>query len=352
MKKHIIYIFILPFLIFHINSFSQNVEELNKHKQVSKLFRSQDVLPVKLSYSIKNIKKNTNDSTYLKTNISYSEDDGEWNSFEVELRVRGFYRLKHCYFPPIKIKIKKSISKGTLFENNKKLKLVLPCLTNKENNDYIVKEYMAYKLYEEISPYHFKTRMVDISFTEDKGKKTKTHDLKGILIEDDKKVAKRHDGKVFKRDFHPISQDPTTSVQNSFFQYMIGNIDFSTAVQHNEKLLFVNSKIIPLPYDFDMSGLVNASYAEVPVIDEVPLVSSVTERLYRGFRRNPKIIQQVRKEFLDNEIVLLEIVDNLEPFFEYPKEFNEAKDYISDFFDVMEDNVRFKKEISSKLRTK
>ncbi len=352
MKKQISYIFILLFLIFYNNSFSQNEKESNQSEQVSKLFMSQKILPVKLSYSIKNIKKNTNDSTYLKTNISYLKEDGVWNKFEVELRIRGFYRLKNCYFPPIKIKIKKSVSKGTLFEENKKLKLVLPCLMTKEKNDNIIKEYMAYKLYEVISPYHFKTRIVDISFTEDKGKKTITHVLKGIIIEDDKKVAKRNDGKVLKRDIHPMGQDPTTSVRNSFFQYMIGNIDFSTAVQHNEKLLFVNSKIVPLPYDFDMSGLVNANYAEVPVIDEVPLVSSVTERLYRGFRRNPDIIQQVRKEFLDNKIKLLEIVDSLEPFFEYPKEFDEAKHFILDFFEIISDDIRFKKNITSKLRTK
>jgi len=352
MKKQITYIFIVLFLILYNNSFSQNIKELNQSEQVSKLFRSQEILPVKLGYSIRNIKKNTNDSTYIKTDLSYLGEGGVWNKFEVELRIRGFYRLKHCYFPPIKIKIKKSLSKGTLFEENKKLKLVLPCLMTKEKNDNIIKEYMAYKLYEVISLYHFKTRILDISFTEDKGKKTKTHVLKGILIEDDKKVAKRHDGKVFKRDIHPMNQDPTTSVRNSFFQYLIGNIDFSTAFQHNEKLLFINSKFIPLPYDFDMSGLVNASYAEVLVINDEPLVSSVTERLYRGFRRDPDIIQQVRKEFLDNKIKLLEIVDSLEPFFEYPKEFIEAKNYILDFFEVISDDVRFKKYITSKLRTK
>ena len=33
--------------------------------------------------------------------------------------------------------------------------------------------------------------------------------------------------------------------------------DFSTAYQHNGKLLYSEKKIIPLPYDFDMSGFIN-----------------------------------------------------------------------------------------------
>ena len=80
-----------------------------------------------------------------------------------------------------------------------------------------------------------------------------------------------------------------------------------------------------------MSGLVNASYAVVSYINDVPLTSSVTERLYRGFKRDQKIILQVRNEFLDNQIKLLEIVDSLEPYFDNPKGFSRAKKFISGF---------------------
>lgn len=349
MKKRIIYFFLL-FIIYNY-SFSQNIKDSTQTEKVSKLFRSQRILPIKLSYSNKNIKKETNDSTYLDTNIFYQIEDGSWKDLDVGLRVRGNFRLINCYFPPIKVKINKSVSKGTLFEGNKKLKLVLPCTSKKGTNDYVVKEYMAFKLYEIISFYHFKTRMVDISFTEPKGNKTKKYNIKGFFIEDDKNVAKRCGGKVLKRRIHPKVQDPVTSVQNSFFQYMIGNTDYSTYVQHNEKLLFVNKSFVPLPYDFDMSGLVNTYYSVVSVINDEQLpISSVRERLYRGFRRDPKVIQQVRKEFIDNEAKLLKVVDSLEPFFENPKVFLGAKNYILDFFIVMKNDKKFKKEITDKLR--
>ena len=90
------------------------------------------------------------------------------------------------------MKIKKDQYKGTIFDGNKTMKLVLPCKIESENNDNILQEFIAYKIYEKVSPYHFKTKRVNIDFTEIRGKKTKSFELKGFLIEDDKRVAKRH----------------------------------------------------------------------------------------------------------------------------------------------------------------
>jgi hypothetical protein len=346
-------LFLLVFFILSNNSYSQNGKGSTQPEEVSELFKSEDILQMKLSYSNKNIKKETNDSTYIKTDLSFKAEDGSWKDMEVELRVRGHNRLENCYFPPIKVKIKKTESKGTLFEGNKKLKLVLPCLLNKDKNDYVVKEYMAYKLYEVVSPYHFKTRIVDISFTEKKGKKIKTYELKGILVEDDKKVAKRNGGKVVKRNIHPFNHDPVASVQNALFQFMIANTDYSTYVQHNEKLIFVDGKFIPLPYDFDMCGLVNTSYSVVSVMNDEPLpIADVTERLYRGFKRDPASLKQVREEYIANKDNLLKVVDDCESLFENPKAFSKSKNFISDFNKIMSDDNRYKKEITDKLRTK
>ena len=353
MKKQIIFLFLLTYLFLVNNSYTQELEKSDKVEGVSRLFINQDVLPIKLSYSNKDIKKLTNDSTYIKTDLSYQQEDGSWEVIEVELRARGNNRLKNCYFPPIKIKIKKSVAKGTLFKGNKTLKLVLPCLRQKSMNDNVIKELMAYKLYEIISPYHFKTRMVTIDFTETRGKKTLNHKLDGILIEDNKRVAKRHNGKVLKRFIHPLGQDPITSVQNAFFQYMIANTDYSTAYQHNEKLFFIDNKMIPVPYDFDMCGLVDATYAVVSQIQNEQLpITEVTERMYRGFKRDEDIFQQVRKEFLDNKIQMFEIIDSFESHFDDPRKFSQAKNFVTDFFEILSNDDLFRNKITSVARTK
>ncbi len=353
MKKQGKFVLLLACIFLLQYSSGQSEADSKKKAPVTKLFMNTAILPIKVAYSNKDLERKTNDSTYIDSEMGYQDEDGTWKNLAVQLRARGLFRRENCYFPPVKVKIKKSIAKGTLFEGNKRLKLVLPCLQQKEANDNVVKEYMGYKLYEIISPYHFKTRMVDVDFAESRGKNVKNHQLKGILIEDDDLVADRFNGKVMERSVHPLQQDDKTSVQNAFFQFMIGNTDFSTAFQHNQKLLFIDKSTITLPYDFDMSGLVDASYAMVSGTEDQTMgITSVTQRVYRGFKRDMSVINAVRQEYLDHKAEMMEAIDALKPSFDDPDDFSEAKAYISSFFDVIADNNKFKSEIVDRLRTK
>ena len=273
---------------------------------LSALFQNEEPLKIKLNYSNKVMNKKTNDSTFIETQMSY-EEAGTWKKIDVRLRARGNFRRNECYFPPIKMKIKKAARKGTLFDGNKNLKLVLPCKQESDKNDNILKEYMAYKLYEQISPYHFNVRRVDIEFTEIRGKKEKMHQLKGFLIEDDKVIAKRFEGRVVDRFIHPLAMDATVSVQNAIFNFMLGNTDISVAYQHNAKLLYIEKKLIPLSYDFDMSGFVNPSYATV---NETLGISSVRDRKYRGFKRDTSIMQDTRELYVSKKDDLISIVES------------------------------------------
>ena len=345
MNKQIIYVLLIFQLTLTPFLFAQNLNNSADSENVSILFKEQSILPLKLSYSNKELKKFTNDSTYIKTTLSYKNVNNEWKELDVEIRARGKSRRKICYYVPVKIKIKKSISKGTLFEGNKKLKLVVPCLTAKDKNDNVIKEFIAYKLYEVISPYNFKTRLVDISLSEKRGKKVKEHQIKGILIEDDKKVAKRHNGKIVERAINPLAQDNTVCVQNAFFQFMIGNVDFSIREQHNAKLLYVDKTIFPLSYDFDMSGLVNPSYGTPPLG-----MTSMTQRKFRGVKRDLLIMEQVRQEFIKKKNLMQSIVQSLENEFENKSEFENAKEYISAFFQVLLNEKRYKNEIVKQMR--
>ena len=233
---------------------AQEIAQATEQMATTPLFSEETPLPIKMRYSNKQMRKETNDSTYLESLLEYKDIDGSWKSLDVKLRARGNFRRENCFFPPVKIKIKKKKAKGTLFEGNKELKLVLPCLLNKHRNDYVLKELLAYKFYEVITPFHFKTRQVSLQLTDQKGGKEKQHEVMAFLIEDIDRVAERHNANKLKRAVHPLQQDNICSIQNDFFQYMIGNTDFSVAYQHNEKLIFVTGrKAIPIPYDFDMS---------------------------------------------------------------------------------------------------
>ena len=339
MKKQIY--FAMSFFIF----FGAIAQSENKS---TLLFQSHAPLKVKLSYSNKEMKKKTNDSTLINTTLSYQQDN-VWKTVEVSLRARGNFRRSKCYFPPIKMKIKKSNGKETLFEGNKSLKLVLPCLLEKEKNDNILQEYLAYKFYENISPYHFKTRRVDVTFDEIKGKKTISHQLTGFLIEDDDNVADRFEGKAFERYTHPLAMDAITSIKVSMHQYLIGNTDYSVAYQHNGKLLFVDKKILPLPYDFDMSGFVNPSYS---VVNSTLGIDNVRDRKYRGFKRDEDLVQEVRQQYIAKKDSFFKMLEDFESQFDIESQYSDSMKFLTSFFEVLEDDKAFKKKIIDGMRTK
>jgi len=315
------------------------------------LFQNEEPLKIKLKYHNKNLKKEIIDTILFDSQISY-EQDGVWKDVDVKLRSRGNFRRNTCYWVPVKVKIKKSAAKGTIFQGNKSLKLVLPCMKEPDNNDNIMKEYIAYKLYEQISPYHFNARRVDVDFTEIYGRKDKERkmvQLKGFLIEDDDIVAKRFDGKVVDRFIHPLAMDAETSVQNAFFNFLIGNTDISVAYQHNAKLLYIGKRLIPLSYDFDMTGFVNPSYATV---NETLGIKTVKDRIYRGFKRDGSILESVRQHYISKKVELTSILEAHASQFDNEREYKETYKFLNSFYEVLENDKKFKSEILDAARTK
>lgn len=337
---------ILLLLCFFVTSLSA----LAQKESLTSLFQDQEALTVRLNFSIKEIKKIKGDSIYTATYMHYKGDTGQWDSVKIGLRARGNFRRANCTFPPLRVKMKKGDSDKTPFAGNKNLKLVVPCQSPKSYNDLIIKEFICYKLYEVISPYHFSTRLVDLTLVDGKGKQAKTYNLNAFFIEDDDLVAKRHKAKIMDElKIHPLQLSDTASVKQDFFQYMISNSDWSAVQQHNVKVLQLKSGgYIPLPYDFDMSGVVNAPYGQV---SELVGTSNVRERVYRGFCRNPELFEYMQKEYLQLEPSIKTVVGGFEGQLNV-KEINGLTKYLDEFFAVLKSDKIFKEEIVQKCRTK
>lgn len=332
-------------------AFVLGVFPLALHAQKSDLtllFQDQTALDTKLTVSIKGIKKKTNDSTYLDSYFHIKGENGAWDSVKIKIRARGVFRRATCYFAPLKIKVSKSNAKETILEGNKSLKLVLPCNNNDTKNDLVIKEFICYKIYEQLSPYYFNTRLTNIDFTEEEIKKSKNFKLTGILIEDDDLVAKRHGGKIMENmKLTPAGLNDTTALIHDIFQFMIGNTDWSTTFLHNSKLLFqAPKKFTPLAYDFDMTGFVNPPYA---VVNADLGISNVRERLYRGVCRNESAVQWVRKLYLSKEPAIMSVIAQYEKQLS-PKDYKDIRGYTEEFFAVMKDDRSFKVYILDKCR--
>jgi hypothetical protein len=68
----------------------------------------------------------------------------------------------------------------------------------------------------------------------------------------------------------------------ALFEFMIGNTDWFIQNRHNLEFVVVpgHNLLVPIPYDFDYSGLVNAPYAVHHTSLELP---SVEIRYYQGW---------------------------------------------------------------------
>ena len=146
-------------------------------------------------------------------------------------------------------------------------------------------------------------------------------------------------------------QDPYYSVVNNLFQFGIGNTDYSLRIQHNQRLYYIDGKYFSIPYDFDMSGLVNAPYATVSntqTLDCQPF--DVTDRCYKGYVRDPALVQQVRQKFLQARPSMMRELELLEPLFKERRQYEEAGAYLESFFDILGDDRKFEREILQQMR--
>jgi len=305
------------------------------------------LMTLRLEIPIKTLRKETNDSTYVPSMLYFKEKE-TWDSIPVKIRTRGEFRRKKCIFPPVKLKFKKKDIPNTVFDHNKKLKLVVPCRHEEAKNDNVVKEYLAYKLYEPVTPYHFKTRLVNLEWSQKASKKKSGHQLKGILLEDLDHLADRVGGDAYDRNVHPMRLDTLNGIRNAFFQYMIGNADYSVTVGHNYKIIYQDEKFLVIPYDFDLAGLVNADYGKSSDVQNLRFMGDQpAARVYRDFPRNPALVEQVRQEYLDNKNEILKQLERTKLFFDNEDEYAEAELYIAKFFQVLEDDKKFNRIINS-----
>lgn len=320
-----------------------------QQNDVAPLFHEDQAMSIRLNVSLAAIKKNNSDSIYFPTSLHYKELQGTWDSIPISIRARGNFRRKHCFFPPMRIKISKNAAKGTPFTGTKSLKLVLPCESAKNSNHLLMKEYICYELYKPITPFSFETRLLEITMKDESGRQPKTYQLAGFFIEDDDAAARRLQAKpVDEPKLNPLQLGDTSSLRLDLFQYMIANTDYSTTFSHNVKTIKTeDGRYIPIPYDFDMAGFVNAPYA---TFDESLGIRSVHERVYKGFCRNEKVTEFVRNEYVELEPEINKVIDRYESQFE-AKEFTALRKYMSEFFTTMKNDTFYREQIIRKCRT-
>ncbi len=208
---------------------------------------------------------------------------------QLQMKVRGHRRggnyeneqgqeVPVCDFPPLKIK---ALTENEYFPKGKSFKLVSHCndLENTVSKDtfirglrggenYLLREYIAYKVQNIITPISYRVRLLQIRYVDSSGVVPEVVRY-GIILEKSKSLAKRN-GLKYLGDQEEIDLskiNPEHGIKLSYFQKLIGNTDYDLSKKtfHNVKLFKdKNNKIIPLAYDFNQTEIADLSRFEIP----------------------------------------------------------------------------------------
>ena len=257
----------------------------------SSLFDSDSVLDISLTGPLGTISKHRQAEDRIEYPFVLTVNDQD---VPVTVRVRGHSRTLFCSFPPLRLRFQDPTTDQTPFQGQEKLKLVTHCRNDKEHyENNLLDEYSAYRIFNLVSEASYRVRLLRITYNDTDGRhKDLDRPYYGFLIESDEELAARLGGEVEEIPgvvYSRLNESQTARV--NVFQYLIANADWSlvTATDedeccHNVDLVKVDDELYPVPYDFDMAGIVNASYAKLP---EEIRARAVTTRVYRGYCRSP-----------------------------------------------------------------
>jgi hypothetical protein len=301
-KKVFIQGFILSILIsLYFNPYTLLAQPAKPDSTKSfKLFEDDKIVEIALRFDLSTYFRAKPKDSYLTANLTIHLDQKDSVSRDIRLKTRGIFRNKYCTFPPIELNIKKVNFGYSDLNKITKLKLVPQCSSGKDKEDYVLREYLAYKLFNVLTDTSFRVRLLSINYI-DTQKKRKPLRQYGFFIEPLEMLTARTNCTPVKS--RTLNQkDIVNRIMDrvALFNFMIGNYDWSVPGQHNIAVIKTlnlepNGLGIAIPHDFDWTGLVNPPYA-VPT-EEIG-IENVRERRFEGVCRSKEVYNMELDQFL------------------------------------------------------
>ena len=303
MKKQTATLFLLFVIIFSKLTAQTKLDSIQ-------FFIDEKPIAVNIVSDFKKLFNTKKETPWQECTLTFRMPDSTVISEEVQMRARGNFRKTQCYMPSLMFNFHNPTS-PQMYQLDK-LKIVSGCGTATRDEQLVLREYLAYKIYNILTPLSFRVRLIRASFEDSKGK-TKKYTTWGFFIEDVDDMAKRNKHKEYEIATEQKWTNQERMTQVAIFQYLIGNTDWSVPNFHNIKLVTPrgDSTAIPLaiPYDFDFAGMVDADYATP---SELMGTEKVTERVYRGFPRPMEEINTTLNVFKQKKAEIYALVSNFE----------------------------------------
>lgn len=264
------------------------------------LFATTEPIQITIQAPIERLVRNRSIDTALPGTLT--GPDGQALPISVALRGHVNRLAETCEFPPLRVDFTAPPPPTSVFAGQKSLKLMTHCKNAASDQQYVLLDYAAYRMYSLLTPHSFRARLLNVDYRDETGRPIVSR--VAFFLEDLKDVAKRNGLKQVRAGtMIPLEWlSAGDAARAALFEHMIANHDWSMRAGpagenccHNFKLLGVGApgQTIPVPYDFDFSGLVDEPYALPP--GELQ-IDSVRERRYRGYcAHNADVIAAARQ---------------------------------------------------------
>lgn len=302
-------------------------------------FLDDRVIETTITTDIKNLRSDKKMPTWLPANIVMHFSDTAVINEDIRLQPRGEFRKMNCDMASLMLDFKNTSSPK--LSPLKKLKLVGGCHSTKADEELVLKEYLIYKIYNFLNNMSFRVRLLNITY-KDSRSKMKSYSQNAFLIEDIKDVCTRNNCvEANKKIKHTVTDRPNT-IFFCLFQYMIGNTDWSLPNYHNIKMIVPKTDTLApvylIPYDFDYTGLVDASYA---VAQEQFGTTSIKDRVYRGPPGTTDELQPTVEVFKERKDRIIYYINNFPLLGTRIK--REMVAYLEEFYNTIENKSSLKK---------
>lgn len=273
--------------------------------------------------------------TTVRGSIQWTNLDGKSQVVRTKFTLRGKYRRRICSFPPIKMDLDKDDLQDLGLKKHDEYKLVTHCSDHPEQETYVRKEFLAYQIQNILLPYSYQTHYLTANYIDDS-----THNIisgPAFIIENDKDLEDRLEIKELDG-FHPgLNVDSMALKSNALFQMLIANDDYDLFAGRNCKAYSKDELVIPVSYDFDFAGFVNAEYARVN--PNVPL-HRLQDHIYLGPSFTREEWKAISKEWLSKQDAINALFDKEEIL--PKKDINDLRKYVRTFFRLMKQSPPLK----------
>jgi hypothetical protein len=290
-----------------------------------------------------------------------ARDRGSVDTLGVDIRTRGLARLRICGFPPLRLDFDREEVAGTPFEGQNRLKLVVHCQNDgSEYEQNVLEEYLAYRVFNLLTDVSFQVRLANVTYV-NTDRRGETLVRRAFLVENQELLAARN-GLAFPEvpTFPAGLVDPVYLALVEVFQYLVGNPDWSAFAKgpaeeeccHNTQLIgdVTNGPVYPVPYDFDVTGLVNPRYADrlfQPSERDLG-ITRVRQRVFRGVCQTQRLWPEAIRLFNEKRDAIYTLIRGQEGL--EPAALRDMLDYLDEFYATINDPQAVRRQLTERCR--